>query len=533
MVIKTLNIQNPFAGYGSIVIGDRFIGREYAIEAIHNRVLGEFFGNIAIMGLPRIGKTSLAWVALMPLKERLAQKQHYVSYIGVGTISNSTDFFKSLIQSALEEIEFSDLAESVQLKITAFFDKLKEVENNRFEFINQVQKIFKFLKRNGIRLTYILDEFDNVANIFSVADFQILRELSSKPETQICLITVSRRTIQELEPENGAISNFYGVFSELHLKLFSENDITQYWQRIENSGIELSNEYKKEVQFFVGSHPCWLNMVNYYIFNTVKIGSEIKSSVDLLITVKSELKKTLWDNYDHIISLMDKEGLKNHFIQAVVGPVLNLTKMSVEKLEKYGLITSILAKEKYGSYFQRLIEAGLATETDISYNSISEHLNEYLKQKEVEFDIWPLWNETEQKVREIIKIYLKDTFGDNWKDNFLTKFPTRSKKDLIESMEKMRDKNKLAFGQFASEHLVDYSYPLEMWKGFISTEWLWFQKILGGNESTWKERFSILAKVRNPIAHSNGEFVSEDDKNEAKDICVELLKKIRAWEEDK
>lgn len=526
MVIKTLNIENPFADYGNIVEGDRFVGRKYAIDAIHNRVLGANYGNLAIMGLPRIGKSSLAWNTLMTKKAELSSKNILIEWINMATLKNSKDFYVSILSALLSKI---------RLKNREIYNLLLEAKdtfqkNNNFE---EIKFFFQLLKQEKYRIILILDEFDYASNIFEFHDFQFLRELGYNPEYKICLVTISRRTIQEIEPENGAISNLWGVFSELHLKLFNENDITQYWQRIENLDIELSDEYKKEVQFFVGNHPYWIDMVNYYIFNAIKIGGEIKSSIDLLVTVKSELKKTLWDNYDHIISLMDKEGLKNHFIQAVVGPVLNLTKMSVEKLEKYGLITSILAKEKYGSYFQRLIEAGLATETDISYNSISEYLNEYLKQKEVEFDIWPLWNETEQKVREIIKIYLKDTFGDNWKDNFLTKFPTRSKKDLIESMERMRDKNKLAFGQFASEHLVDYSYPLEMWKGFISTEWLWFQKILGGNESTWKERFSILAKVRNPIAHSNGEFVSEDDKNEAKDICVELLKKIRAWEEDK
>ena len=118
-----------------------------------------------------------------------------------------------------------------------------------------------------------------------------MRELSTLPETKICLVTISRRTIQELEPDNGAISNFYGVFSELRLRLFTEDDMADYWQRVENLGLEVSEEYKKEVFYFVGNHPYWLDMVNYHTFNGVKTG--IKSSLELLSEVGGELKKIL------------------------------------------------------------------------------------------------------------------------------------------------------------------------------------------------------------------------------------------------
>lgn len=191
-------------------------------------------------------------------------------------------------------------------RLRSIYNDIKSSQNDRFEFLNQVKKFFKFCKRSDLRTTFILDEFDYSENIFTVADFQFLRELSTLPETKICLVTVSRRTIQELEPENGAISNFYGVFSELRLQLFSENDISAYWQRVESLGLEVSEEYKKEVFYFVGSHPYWLDMVNYHIFNGMK--AEKKSSIELLSEIGSELKKFLWDNYDDIISLMEKKA---------------------------------------------------------------------------------------------------------------------------------------------------------------------------------------------------------------------------------
>lgn len=526
MVIKTLNIQNPFAGYGSIVTGDRFIGRKYAIEAIHNRVLGESFGNIAIMGLPRIGKTSLAWVALMPLKERLAQKQHYVSYIGVGTISNSTDFFKSLIQSVLEEIEFSDLAESVQLKITTFFDKLKEVENNRFEFTNQVQKIFKFFKRNGIRLTYILDEFDNVANIFSVADFQMLRELSSKPETQICLITVSRRTIQELEPENGAISNFYGVFTDLRLGTYNTEDINEYWEKALNNGIETTSKYQEKVNYLVGKHPYLLDLFNYFMFNSIckNRNSDFESVID---ETESELRLNLYNSFDSSLKLLKEENLYAKAFQLVLGPVYDVTTTDEQKLLKYEFIREVSWAEK-----EQLLGGGLGLKNlnNTSFICFSEYFTQYWKLKMYETDFWGLWKDTEIAIRDIIKHYLSETFNVNWEEEYLLKYPSEKRIDAINKLSEERNKYQKNFGSLASSHIVDYTYPKDMYDLFISNDWIWFSKIFTVNEKKfWVKVFAELAFLRNPVAHNNSQFVPINRINEAKSYCELILEKINIY----
>ena len=51
---------NPYADFGGTVTGTRFIGREAELRTIASRVFGAGgFGSIAVVGLPRIGKTSL------------------------------------------------------------------------------------------------------------------------------------------------------------------------------------------------------------------------------------------------------------------------------------------------------------------------------------------------------------------------------------------------------------------------------------------------------------------------------------------
>lgn len=73
--MATQSLNNPFADYGRIVSGERFIGREKEIRMINQRVLGTAYGNLAIIGLPRIGKSSLAWHAIMDRKEELLAAQ--------------------------------------------------------------------------------------------------------------------------------------------------------------------------------------------------------------------------------------------------------------------------------------------------------------------------------------------------------------------------------------------------------------------------------------------------------------------------
>ncbi len=104
MVIKTLNTQNPFSDYGQLIKGKRFAGRKLEMQAIRNRVVGDSFGNIAVMGMPRIGKSSLVWNALMPIKDEQISNGNIIIIIYVGEFSTSIDFFKQLVNKVVEEL---------------------------------------------------------------------------------------------------------------------------------------------------------------------------------------------------------------------------------------------------------------------------------------------------------------------------------------------------------------------------------------------------------------------------------------------
>lgn len=532
MVVETLNTQNPFSDYGQLIKGKRFAGRKQEIKAIQNRVIGESFGNIAVMGMPRIGKSSLVWNALMSIEDEQIKKGNIVITIYVGEISTSIDFFKKLVFMVLDKLE--DISsERNQINTEKLLSIYRDIKNTkeRFDFDILIDKFFRFLFKFGYRATFILDEFDNISRFFTVADFQKLRKLASQEEWKICLVTTSRRTIQEIEPENGAISNFYGIFSDLRLGLFSREDLFEYWEISESFKIEISDEYKRQVKYLVGHHPFLIDLYNYEAFNLISNQKEA-SDDSLSLKIESELKLNLYDNFEKILSLMKEEGLYSKAIQFILGPVYDVTPIDEQKLLKYQFIRLVDNSEKL-----KILKESLGIKKDNSNHSyvcFSDYFTELINLKFNDIDYWPLWNQTEKSVREIIKEYIFETFGENWELSYLRKHEkSEGKLKGIRKLDEVRSSTKNKFGSLASSHLIDYTFPRDMYDLFISSDWSWFEKVFGETKNEWGKRFNTLAEIRNPIAHNNSEFISSEDLKNAKKYCETIINKITQWKENR
>jgi len=72
-----------------------------------------------------------------------------------------------------------------------------------------------------------------------------------------------------------------------------------------------------------------------------------------------------------------------------------------------------------------------------------------------------------------------------------------------------------------------------MYDLFISSDWIWFEKVLQDSKSEWGKRFNTLADIRNPISHNNLEFVSAEVLKSAKEYCEIIIQRITKWRENK
>lgn len=496
---------NPFSDYGGIVQGERFVGRLNEIEVIRNRLLGENYGNMSIVGLPRVGKSSVAWNSIMTLKPQLLNQKIIPIWLSFGEFDSLLDIFEEIfynLEESLENPEFGNL------NIDSNFQKFKKAESN-LEKRRYVKRILKFLVDNNVRLVIIMDEFDHSKEILTLSDFQFLRELSYNPDTKLSLLTISRKTLQELEPDNGALSNFYQIFADLRLKLFSYDDNENYWNRLSTFGISVSKEYKTEAKYFCGSHPFLLDVFNNESFNHLTQHTSNLDKLSAIILKALNLK--MMNEYESVLKLMKLEGLSSAVTQVVVGPVYDITQRDIEKLLKYGIID---------------------ISSEGTYLTFSEYFKYYLELKSSEIDIWPLWSDVENEVRSLIKLGLTELYGKEWENEYIKKFKQKNAENFLSEKRLMQSKNEKSFGSNVSQHLVDYTYPLEMYDKFIALDWEWYSKIFGKQKSDWKSIFEHLGKIRNPLAHNNPDFLSNSDITIAEGYCHAILEKIAQWKKN-
>lgn len=124
-------LKNPFSDYGGIIPTERFIGRKAEIKQIQKRILGESFGNLAIMGLPRIGKSSLAWNSIFEKKEDLIKNKIFPIWIPLGEFSNIYDLFDEVLNNTCEIVYSNQIADLGQLS---------EIQNNYVNANSNLEK---------------------------------------------------------------------------------------------------------------------------------------------------------------------------------------------------------------------------------------------------------------------------------------------------------------------------------------------------------------------------------------------------------
>ena len=177
---------NPYGDFGTTVTGTRFIGRTGELRMIENRIFGpRGFGSMAVVGLPRIGKTSLVSEAVRRARARCPELRHVVARANVGAFASFDDLLRSVIMDLADEVRSQNLGNDViESLITQAF------ASPNLDF-NRVQNLFKSLRRAEIRPVCILDEFDAGRRVFSGTPhcFHWLRELCSNPQFKAAVRT--------------------------------------------------------------------------------------------------------------------------------------------------------------------------------------------------------------------------------------------------------------------------------------------------------------------------------------------------------
>ena len=501
----TQKFENPFAGYGRIVRGDRFIGRKESLRVIRSRINPHNPANLAIIGQPRSGKSSLVYEALIERKDEFIARGLIPILITLSTYERSETFFQSLVDECLEE--FKGLGK-VDAEIQRAADRACEHGLLWNERHRKIQRFFKKVQKTGYRILLILDEFDSARYLFkdNVSDFQKLRELAYQPDFGVILITTSRRSIETIELQAGGISTLSGILQHHYLGMFEDKDIQVFFDRLESADVELSEVLKSDILSYCGGYPYLLDMLGYEIVEMRQKGREIK--VEEAVT---QIARSLFGHYDQIVDLLEEDKNLAGLIQILFGPVIDVEQVTVNEFLRYGLIRE---------------------SDDGMYKGFSTHFHDFLRlmeRKNSGGDLWPVWQDTEKGLRHFITITMLNEYGELWVEQLEKKHPRFHRENrktgepgIFEQCRFAKQKDERIFGKRASQNLIDYTYPHTLFD-IIFAEWNSFKDTFGKDKKYWDHRAQHISKIRNPLAHNRDESFRDFERQIAEGYCNEIL----------
>jgi len=492
---------NPFADVGGPVSDDRFVGRETELRTVDSRLFGKGgFGSLAVVGMPRIGKTSLVGEAVRRARPRFKDIRAVSVWIDVGTCSSIDGLFRTVITDFLQEARSAGLASLDMESVAA-----QSLQHPLGSF-PPIRDFFKAVRRAGVRAICILDEFDAGRRLFAKHPecFHWLRGLASSEQFKAGMALISKRRLADIARIAGLDSDYWAnVILEVSLQPLSPVETEWFLQRQKDAGVVPDQATLAELHALCGRHPFLLDTYGFYAWDALHHGESL--SVDWLRSVPRE---TLTHYYEQVTTVLRDTGMLEKFVQAVLGPRWDIKPNDVHEMIVYGI---------------------LRTEGDRGVASFSEGFTQYVRHVEVPANIWMLWRDTERALREAIDGRLRARFGPEWPTQVRRARPRLSR--ILDNCEALMAKDRARFGDVVASSFLAYTYPQELFQ-FMAADWPSLgEPLFGPDKQAWASKFSLLAKVRTPLAHNREEVVKEGERAQAEGICREILERMRSLEE--
>ncbi|MBQ1027982.1 AAA family ATPase [Micromonospora sp. C95] len=505
-VVGTGTIDNPFATVGHIVHGDAHVGRLNLITVLRQRVLlpESGAGATAIVGPPRIGKSSLAYHVFMRSDAKALQPRLLPVWINLRIQPNAERLFRKFVAelwSQLQDHPDADIDEPLGRR----HDRVR-VAQDGIELQDAVQDFLKILRRRGWRVLLILDEFDAAREVFKPfpGTFQALRELAYNPEWSIGLVTTSRRELRDIVNRADPVeSTFPGIFRQVQVTCFDEAELSALTRRASclMAGADDTSLVERLVEL-TGGHPYLASMALERLCGQ---GASAPVSDAEWVAAVTACRVDFHRYYRDLEDLLRADGRLQALLEVLLGPQITVTSDDAERLLHQGLIRAA------GETFQ----------------PFSRQFGEYLMLVGRHSDHWQSWIEVESGLRELLETTLSRALGADWPAELCRVRPKLA--DMLSRCAQMRDREQHTFGQRASTRLLDFTYPRDLYD-IVAARWDLFGSVFGHDKRYWNDRFELLAKVRNPMAHNRMLMVTPTERNLFQSYCMEILDMLTALE---
>ncbi len=241
-------MPNPYS-YGPMVTDPKmFFGREEELRTLYTRL--RTMQSISIVGLRRIGKSSLLYRLVQTVRDELGQN-YLPLYIDLQDARYRTVVgFVTAVAGALNE-RMGGLLDVGGVTDMAGFTRLVER-----------------LRDNGVCPVLCLDEFEELVQHpeeFGDDFLEGLRALGS--HGKLALVTASRIPLADLIQKQGLTSPFFNIFSQIELGLL-EPKAARALRRVpfEREGVILTPEEEALVEELAGRHPFYLQIACHHLY---------------------------------------------------------------------------------------------------------------------------------------------------------------------------------------------------------------------------------------------------------------------------
>jgi DNA-binding CsgD family transcriptional regulator len=324
-----LDIDNPFANYGHIVSGSRFIGRQDYLQRIESRVIRPPGGNLAIVGQRRVGKSSLAHQAVITRRDELLQQRILPIDMIVSTYDSPQQFFCNMVSICFRQLEDQGWAGR---PIREAADEVKTRDIEHFDF-GLLKEFFDQIQIAHIRIIFVLDEFDAAARYFEGDNqfFDRLRDLSYRGQTT--LLILSYNPINVIERKANISSTLVGICDDKTLGMFEESEINDYFDRLTKAGISLTSSDRQQIMTHCGGHPFLHDKVAFELVEIfrhdkqIQVGEALQRSEDVFMR-----------EFKHIIEHLRDRGLLEPLMQALFTSPTKVKSAELKEIKRYGLI---------------------------------------------------------------------------------------------------------------------------------------------------------------------------------------------------
>ena len=507
---------------GPWVTGDSFIGREDIYKQLRRDIFSSNMHSTSVVltGLPRTGKTSLACQCIRD-KEALNKKGIYPCFFNMGKQKTFGGFIFSMVKVMEKSYRSAPFFDDELKDAFAFFSN-KPNDSDLEEINFGLEELFFILgQEKKIKTVIVLDEFDNVENIFhrDIAYFHALRDLITNPDNRLTLIMTSRRDIAAIEKAGGLQvgSTFANSVHRKKLQGFSKQDLALFFAAMEKCGVCLNADQKRRMLFYAGRSPFLLSALAHEILAVDESFPVADIDIDeVFLAIKDDTESY----FRSLLDYMEREDVYKDMVQIFIGPRYDITQRDINELIDRGYLYQEEREEGFNDS---------RTGEKFSYQTVSEYFVEYIRyyqeQKEEEGGLitWAELNRTEKFLRDVIQIKMEKEFGrEQWenqlkrRDYFNVEQAERFMRMHRKLFPRSRNFNVLKVINFKDLSNIICDFWDKHFKDIFNPPYT--------TENNISSDIGKLHRVRNPLAHVFSECLTDNDRAEVDAVCKKMEK---------